>query len=231
MGADAPSYVERRADEELLGGLLRGEFCYVLTCRQMGKSSLMVRTARRLRERGCQVVSLDLTAIGQNLTHEQWYGGLIAFMSWELELENEIESFWLHHGRLGPVQRFFAAIRAVVVKYSPRPTVIFVDELDMLRSLPFSTDEFLAAIREAYNARSEDPDLNRLRFCLLGVATPTEVAAFAVVYGLFLSVFVYREMDLHSFLRTVIDTAALTGVLLRLRAKSHHAEGCSSRLR
>ena len=49
---------------------------------------------------------------------------------------------------------------------------------------------------------------------LLGVATPTEVAAFAVVYGLLLSVFVYREMDLHSFLRTVTDTAALTGVLL-----------------
>ena len=49
---------------------------------------------------------------------------------------------------------------------------------------------------------------------LLGVATPTEVAAFAVVYGLVLAVFVYREMDLHSFLRTVIDTAALTGVLL-----------------
>src|SRR5229473_84165 len=49
---------------------------------------------------------------------------------------------------------------------------------------------------------------------LLGVATPTEVAAFAVVYGLFLSVMVYRAMDLQSFLRTVTDTAALTGVLL-----------------
>jgi tripartite ATP-independent transporter DctM subunit len=49
---------------------------------------------------------------------------------------------------------------------------------------------------------------------LLGIATPTEVAAFAVVYGLFLSMVVYREMDLKSFLRTVADTAALTGVLL-----------------
>jgi tripartite ATP-independent transporter DctM subunit len=49
---------------------------------------------------------------------------------------------------------------------------------------------------------------------LLGLATPTEVAAFAVIYGLALSVLVYREMDLRSFVRTVIDTAALTGVLL-----------------
>ena len=49
---------------------------------------------------------------------------------------------------------------------------------------------------------------------LLGLATPTEVAAFAVVYGLALSALVYREMDLRSFVRTVADTAALTGVLL-----------------
>ena len=49
---------------------------------------------------------------------------------------------------------------------------------------------------------------------LLGLATPTEVAAFAVLYGLVLAVLVYREMGLRAFLRTVTDTAALTGVLL-----------------
>jgi tripartite ATP-independent transporter DctM subunit len=49
---------------------------------------------------------------------------------------------------------------------------------------------------------------------LLGVATPTEIAAIAVVYGLALAVFVYRQMSLGIFLRTVSDTAALTGVLL-----------------
>jgi len=35
---DAPSYVERQADLDLFEGLLKGEFCYVLTSRQMGKS-------------------------------------------------------------------------------------------------------------------------------------------------------------------------------------------------
>ena len=49
---------------------------------------------------------------------------------------------------------------------------------------------------------------------LLGIATPTEVAAFAVLYGLALSMLAYREMDWRSFMRTVTDTAALTGVLL-----------------
>ena len=49
---------------------------------------------------------------------------------------------------------------------------------------------------------------------LLGAATPTEIAALAVVYGILLSSLVYREMNLRGFVRIALDTAALTGVLL-----------------
>ena len=49
---------------------------------------------------------------------------------------------------------------------------------------------------------------------LLGLATPTEIAALAVVYGAILAMFVYREMTVAGFVRAVQDTAALTGVLL-----------------
>jgi CheY-like chemotaxis protein len=200
---DAPSYVERRADRELLAALRQGEFCYVLTSRQMGKSSLMVRTAKRLRDQGDRVVTLDLTAIGQNLTPDQWYLGLLSRLGWQLDLEEPLESFWAGHEGVGPAQRFFRAIREVVLGNSkfqiqnekgpapghraalemnlqsairnPQSLVIFVDELDVVRSLPFRTDEFFAAIRENYNRRAEDPALNRLTFCLLGVATPSEL--------------------------------------------------------
>src|SRR4029450_8842932 len=36
-------------------------------------------------------------------------------------------------------------------------------------------DEFFAGIRECYNRRTEDPEFNRLTFCLLGVATPADL--------------------------------------------------------
>ena len=48
----APSYVVRPADQDLYESARYGEFCYVLTARQVGKSSLMVRTAEQLRAEG-----------------------------------------------------------------------------------------------------------------------------------------------------------------------------------
>lgn len=172
---DSPSYVERQADRELFDGLIHAELCYVLTARQMGKSSLMVRTGHKLRERGISVVLLDLTAIGQNVTPEQWYDGLLSRIGRALRLEEELEDFWLRNERLGPVQRLFTAMREVVLKRHPRPIVVFVDEVDAVRSLPFPTDEFFGAIRECYNRRVEDAEFNRLSFCLLGVGDPTDL--------------------------------------------------------
>jgi WD40 repeat protein len=175
---DALSYVERQADRDLYDALRQGEFAYVLTSRQMGKSSLMVRTALRLRADGAHVAILDLTGLGQNLTPEQWYQGLIEAVAPRLNLDDELETFWEEHGQLGPLQRWMAAVREVVLPWleaEERRLVIFIDEIDVVRGLPFSTDEFFAAIRQCYNLRAEDAGYHRLTFCLLGVATPSDL--------------------------------------------------------
>jgi tetratricopeptide (TPR) repeat protein len=175
LHADAPSYVARQADEELYTSVMQGDFCYVLTARQMGKSSLMVRLATRLRAEGVAVVVLDLTALGQNLTPEQWYEGLLGRLGQQLDLEEALEDFWQRYKRLGPLQRWMTALRQVVLTRCSGPVVLFVDEIDYVRSLPFSTDEFFAAMRECYNRRTQDAAFTRLTFCLLGVATPAEL--------------------------------------------------------
>lgn len=53
---------------------------------------------------------------------------------------------------------------------------------------------------------------------ILGVATPTEVSSFAVVYGLVLSAVVYRELGMRDFLRGVVDCAAMSGLILFILA-------------
>ena len=49
---------------------------------------------------------------------------------------------------------------------------------------------------------------------LLGVGTPTEVSSFAVVYGLLLSGLVYHELGFRVFLRSLVDCAAMAGMIL-----------------
>ncbi len=175
LRGDAPSYIERRADETLYQALQAGEICYVLTARQMGKSSLMVRTAARLRENGTRVAVLDLTSLGQNLTAEQWYNGLVERAGQQFRLEDEVEDCWHRFPQLGPMQRFMRVLSEAILPISEGRVVLFVDEIDAVRSLPFSTDEFFAGIRECFNRRSSDPQIERLTFCLLGVATPSDL--------------------------------------------------------
>lgn len=174
--ADAGSYVARAADSDLLTALRAGEFCYVLTTRQMGKTSLTVRTAAQLRAEGRAVVVLDLTAFGQNLDVEQWYFSMLSNVATKLNLEDEMEAYWEANLRRAPLHRFMGAIREVYLERKRKPLTIFVDEIDVVRSLrQFKADEFFAGIRECYNRRSEDPRLQRLAYCLLGVATPSDL--------------------------------------------------------
>ena len=175
MCHDAPSYVEREADRVLLAALLRGEFSHVLTPRQMGKSSLMLRTRASLRASGVTGAVIDLTSIGQNLTAEQWYSGLVLQIGERLGIEDALIEYWRNQVLLGPMQKWVNAIRRVVLPRVRGPLVVFIDEIDVVRSLKFSTDEFFAGIRECYNLRDEDPQMHRLTFCLLGVAAVSDL--------------------------------------------------------
>src|ERR1041385_3127360 len=175
MRPDAQSYVRRSSDEELYTGLMENDFCHVLTARQMGKSSLMMSTAARLRQSGIGVAALDLTGIGTNLTPEQWYSGLIVQLGDRLKLEDELLDFWSANLSVGPMQRWISAIRKVVLPSRAARLAIFIDEIDSIASLNFSTDEFFSGIRECYNLRNEAAEMNRLTFCLLGVVNPSEL--------------------------------------------------------
>jgi hypothetical protein len=175
MAADARSYILRNADTQLYEALTDGVFTYILTPRQQGKSSLMTRTAQRLRQEGVAVAALDLSAQGFNLEASFWYRGLLTQLGRRLRLEDEIEDYDHEHPQLSPLQLWQAILRDVALARIQGKIVIFLDEIDIVRALPFSTDELFAAIRACHNARTQDPEYNRLTFCLLGVAAPNEL--------------------------------------------------------
>jgi len=162
LRSGAASYVSRPADRELLAATLAGDFCYVLTPRQMGKSSLMVRTARRLQADGVRTVIL-----------EQWYLGLLSRVNARLDRTFDLAAWWGARAHLGVVQRFTDYLREMMLQVDAR-VVIFIDEIDTTLSLDFR-DDFFAAIRYFYNMRSDEPGLERLSIVLLGVATPADL--------------------------------------------------------
>ncbi|MCW6051524.1 AAA-like domain-containing protein [Lyngbya sp. CCAP 1446/10] len=175
---NSPNYVKRQADDDFYNGLKGGEFCYVLNSRQMGKSSLQVRTIQRLRDEGIACAAIDISEIGnRSVTPEQWYAGLLRILENNFNLSDvvNVRTWWRDRNFLTPVQRLSEFIETILLANISSNIVIFIDEIDSILALDFPADDFLALIRSCYNKRANNSEFDRLTWALLGVASPTDL--------------------------------------------------------
>jgi WD40 repeat protein len=181
LNTDAPTYVKRKADDQIYQALKNGEFCYVLNSRQMGKSSLLVRTLHRLQAEGFQCSTIDMTRIGsENITPLQWYKGMIAelWRGFNLLGQVNLKTWWRDSEDVSFLQRLSHFIEDILLVQFPQERIfIFIDEIDSILSLDFAVDDFFALIRFCYNQRAINPEYNRISFAIFGVATPSDLIA------------------------------------------------------
>lgn len=169
-------YIERPADRELQDALRAGDFAYVLSARQTGKTSLLLHTLRALRREGIRCAKIDLGAFGSDASPDVFYESVAAEIADALGIDDElVTACFARWARLTPVRRFLHFLRETVAA-AESPLVLFVDEIEGFLKLPMIVaDDFFSALRTLYNDRAQEPLYRRLSFCLMGVCTPGEL--------------------------------------------------------
>lgn len=169
-------YVSREDVEDRLYSFLhRGEYCNVLSSRQVGKSSTVVKVGLRLEQEGARVVMIDLAGeLGSPDSAEQWYTGFLGRIAGDLGLDVNVAKWWDTVATGTANQRFLQFFRELAVGTAGAPLVILVDEIDSTLKVKY-TDDFFTAIRSMYNSRGSIPSYRHTAFCLVGVASPNEL--------------------------------------------------------
>ena len=177
VGVGEACYIERKADQDLYESLKRSECCCIFNSRQMGKSSLRVHMIDKLQHEGFYCATIDPQTIGVNSTQEQWYGSVATSLidGFGLDDSFDLDDWISEHQHLSPIAWLDAVLGKVLLTEISAPIVIFVEEIDSLRSLSFSIDDFFVLIRSCYERRAHDAKYNRLNFVLIGVTTPRDL--------------------------------------------------------
>ena len=196
MAPDSPFYIERATDAEFSQAVRNRESIVLIKGpRQMGKTSLIGRGVKLVRDLGWRTFTTDFQKLsaGQLVSEESLYRVLSATLAKRLNFAYDFEGEWLDV--FGANMNMDNFVRALL-ESSDTPFVWFMDEADKLFGVPFASD-FFGLVRSWHNCRATEPDgpWNRLTV-VIGYATEAHL----FIQDLNQSPFnVGRQVDLQDF--------------------------------
>ncbi len=153
MDPESKFYVTRTGDAICARELERqGVTIAIKAPRQVGKSSLLVRTAEQAAQNGREVAFLDFQLLDEDILNDPaaFFKGFCHWVADELDLDDTVEEFW--HGGLGNVQLCTKYMRRHILKALGRPLMLAMDEVDRMLGCPFRSD-FFGMLRAWHNSR------------------------------------------------------------------------------
>jgi len=207
LHAVRPNYIRRPADDLLFNTLLAGNYAHVISPDRTGKTSLIASTAARLQNNGFRVAVLDLQQISERdggSDAGRWYYSIAYRLSRQLRLKSDLQTWWHDHSILSNRQRLVEFYAQHVLQHIQERIIVFVDQVQSIRELPFD-EHLLASIRAAHNARTTEPEFNRLGFAIFGECDPHSLTADPILSPFEVS----TEIRLHDFSRHDLDVFAV----------------------
>jgi len=142
--------------------------------RQMGKSSLLLKTIKKAREIGKEVVYIDFQLFDSAALEDAdlFFRQFCSWIADELDLDDETEKFWSRP--LGNSQRATRYVARHILKNIDTPVVLAMDEVERVFDTDFRSD-FFSMLRSWHNDRAIDPKWKRLDLALVTSTEPYQL--------------------------------------------------------
>ncbi|MFV2089973.1 MAG: AAA-like domain-containing protein, partial [Pseudomonadales bacterium] len=175
MDPQSALYVSRPDDDIALSAVSRqGVTLTIKGPRQMGKSSLLMRTMAAAAQAGKEVVFLDFQLFDMAALSdaETFYRQFCTWLTDELELEDKVEEFWRRP--LGNSQRCTRYVGRHLLKNVEQPVFLAMDEVERVFDTDFRSD-FFSMLRSWHNDRAIKPRWRNLDLALVTSTEPYQL--------------------------------------------------------
>lgn len=144
--------------------------------RQMGKSSLLIRTINAAVKNGKQVAFLDFQLFDRAALADadRFFRQFCAWLTAELEMEDRLDEYW--NMPLGNSQRSTRYVGRYLLKELGAPLVLAMDEVESIFEADFRSD-FFGMLRSWHNSRATAPIWKQLDLVLVTSTEPYQLIA------------------------------------------------------